>query len=105
MTLPKLVARFDHTYNDIIIQYNLSKLTYHGTDLKWSILGGSRLWELEYHCSGIVRAIVWDPNKIIDKGKWLICRDGWLERVYCVCVCVCVYIYIYIYTCLLKKLV
>ena len=62
---------------------NLSKSTDHGTDFKWSIIGGVRFTELEYHYSGIIWAIVWDPNKANDKGEWSVCGGGQLERFYC----------------------
>ena len=47
-----LFADFD--YN----KKNLFKLTNHGTDFKWSIWGGGRFRELEYHYNGIVWALV-----------------------------------------------
>ena len=54
-----------------------------GLTLKWSIERGDRFRELEYRHNGVVWAIIWDANKAIDIGEWLICGGGGLERVYC----------------------
>ena len=51
--------------------------------------------EISYKC------IVWDPNEVIDIGKWSICGGGRLEVLLCtyskyiqiyICVCVCVFV-------------
>ena len=76
-----------HTY----IQQKLAKSTNHGTDSKKFIYGDGRFKKLDYHCNRIVWVIVWDVNKTIDIGEWLIYGGGWIERYYCI------YIYIYIY--------
>ena len=40
--------------------------------------------ELDYHYNSIVQVIVWDTNKVIDKGEWSICGGGRLERFHCI---------------------
>ena len=42
----------------LYIQSNLTKLTDHGTDFKWSIYGGGRFRELECCYNGIIWAFV-----------------------------------------------
>ena len=49
---------------------SLSKSADHETDFQQSIKGGGRFRELEYRCIGIVWAIIWDPNKVIDIEEW-----------------------------------
>ena len=41
-----------------------------------------RFRELEYGCNGILWAIVWDPNNVMDVREWSICGGGRLERLY-----------------------
>ena len=50
------------------------------TNLKWSIYGGGRFRELEYHYNGIVWEIVLDRNKAIGIEEWSIYGGGRLER-------------------------
>ena len=47
---------------DHIFKYtkNLSKLTDHGTDFKWSNWGSGQFRELKYHYNGIEWVFVWD---------------------------------------------
>ena len=53
-------------------------------DFKGSIYVSCLFKELQYRYNGFVWAIVWDPNKAIDIGEWLICGGGQLERYYCI---------------------
>ena len=64
----------------------------------WSVYGVSM--EVEYHNNWIVWAIIWDPNKAIDIGEWLICVGGRLKMLYCMYIYMHtdIYIYIYMYT-------
>ena len=39
------------------------------TDFKWSIYGGGRIMEFEYHYIGIVWQIIWDLSKAIGMGE------------------------------------
>ena len=36
--------------------------------------------ELEYQYNGMAWAVIWDPNKTIDIGKWSICGVGQLKE-------------------------
>ena len=49
--------------------------------------------ELEYCDNGILWAIVWDPNKVINIGEWVMCGGGWLERFYCMLYILCIIIH------------
>ena len=55
-----------------------------GPTLSGPIWGGGWFRELDNCYNNIVWAIVWDPNKAIDIGEWLICGGSWLKRFYCI---------------------
>ena len=61
------------------ICHKTSKLSDHGNDFKWSILGGGQYIDLEYCYNGIEYAITWDPYKASNIREWLVLWSGRLE--------------------------
>ena len=77
------------------VQQNLSKVTDHGTNFKWSIYGGVQFRELEYRYSGILHGSSFGPQiKRLTQGRgvdlW-----RWSLREIVLHMCICLYIYIY----------
>ena len=70
-------------------------VTNHGTDFKWSIYRVSQLREFEYCYNGIIWAIVWDPNKVMDIRELSMGGGSRLDRFYfIICLSMCMSTYL-----------